>query len=214
MRNLIARVFKYFFAVSPKDNLIWIVTQSIVAFILIRSFVFDIQSIQAPSSIIQNVAKFDKILIWKFGYNINNYSIPYFGYDMPKFNLPFLVKYKTNDIILFFHNNKYDYARILAPGNSLFQIKKDKIIINQIEYANNYNLVKTKKLIVPKKCYLCLIKNGEQYSLEIIKPDKIIGLCSVILLPIAPEINSWYDILYHFPHIIRWKDLLNYVKSY
>ncbi len=214
MRHLITRVFKYFFAVSPKDNLIWIITQSILAFILIRSFVFDIQSVSNSNSIIKNVEKFDKILIWKFGYNINNYSIPYFGYDMPKFNFTFLRNYKTDDIILLFHNNQYDYARVLASGNSLFQIKKDKIIINNIEYPNIYNLAKTKKLVVPKKAYLCLIKKDNQYVLEIIKPDKIIGSCLLILLPFSEHIQTKSDIISHFPHIIRWKDLLNYVKSY
>lgn len=211
--KIIYRILSTIFDAPKKDSLFKLIFESIIIFLCLRTFVFDIFTV--PESVFNSsIKKNEKLLIWKLGYNFNNNCLPYFGFDIKNFNFNLIYSYSRFDSVVYFDTNtsKYKIATIIGNHNDQLTSKNNEIFINNtLYYRNNILSIPNYHITIPKDRYVILCQENNQITFNIIKSKHITGKCFLYLLPTKQEYNSILHILYELPSSINWSKIFTLI---
>lgn len=212
---MLRQILLFFFGVPKQKGLIRLIAESVIIFFFIRIFIFDIGTCTHKDANVEAHTQ-EKFILLKLGYNINNNSIPYFGFDLGKFHVPSIYDYKINDVVLYFDEKDATYitSKIIATAGDVIQIKNHDLVINGDKYETDLiiTLDNIEEFTVPENSYISLHETDEDAFFKIIKDDSIIGLCSLYILPTVQDFDSILDIISCLPDSIQWSKIFSFVK--
>lgn len=211
--QIFVNLFNKIFNISEKENLIKLIFDSILLFFFVRIFIFETITNHTKSSY-TNLHHHEQILVWKLGYNINNYSLPYFGFDANPFSYNFLYNYNNNNIVYYYDENSANYktGKIIASEDDIFTITNNKIFVNKIFYDICIYKTENISLSIPKDKYLIILEEEGEIQISLINLNQIVGRCLIYLIPTTKDFDSFWHIIYEFPRSIYWSKIFLIIK--